>query len=214
MTKRIMNNITSLSFHLIKLLLTVLVVIPSSSKALDFTLQGRRFEILELDLGKQLGCAQEQIIAVILQNSDGEEIWASKSIAQVKRDLMFQGKCTGGNVDTIKGVWTQPDWVHFIVLLETWGASGGPGHATVYQFDGRKVIPVFEFEEYEYGLSIQFKPPIITATYYKWEKGECHACPHRWIRETFKWDGNTYRMIKREVSKKKSINNPYGGSAK
>lgn len=199
-------HIVILSF---KLLVALYFMIPLPSIALDFTLRGRRFEILEVDLGKQLGCYPEQITAVVLKNPENQQIWTTKLLEEAKRDYLFRGECVpAGEGSQVQGTWSQPDWVHFFVTSYYSGVHTCCETVTGYQFDGEKVRKVFNLP-YTERVNIQLKPPLIIVAHYSVNPDECHACPHRWIRETFKWDGKTYQKIKTEISATKTQYSPW-----
>jgi len=44
---------------------------------------------------------------------------------------------------------------------------------------------------------------------YQIDEGRCRACPKRWTRVTYKWDGRTFRKIKSEETKEESNTSPW-----
>jgi len=44
---------------------------------------------------------------------------------------------------------------------------------------------------------------------YQIDEGRCNACPHRWTRVTYKWDGRTFRKIKSEETQEETDTSPW-----
>lgn len=183
-----------------------LTAAESISKTFEFTLHGKHYKIQEVDLGKYFGCLSNGVlVSAVIRESSGRKIWESMTLDYVKRELNPDGQCVSYGTSQIKGVISKSDSVYFILLTYFWGASGDSRDAIAYKFDGEKVTTVFEFEKDRNGLAIEVKLPLIVATYYIWAQDECHACPHRWVRDTFKWDGiSSFYRENTEISSGKS----------
>lgn len=77
---------------------------------------------------------------------------------------------------------------------------------TILRFDGHKVIDVKDFSAEGLELDIDGDQMVTVTQIYE---GQCRACAKRWERDTYKWDGNNYKKIKSEESKKASNTSPW-----
>lgn len=174
-----------------------------------FYIKGVTYELQEIDIGRQLGCKPGRYTAVVIRNSESqEELWSYPSSDDIKSHYFHNNECyTGpgsGLYVEIERIW--PEREQFMVSTMVCGASCHSGGVKVFQFDGKNVTQVLALNE-KY-ITVDFMEPDFTAIYQIYD-GECNACPTAWGRDVYKWNGQTYKRISRQVSKTKSEKPPW-----
>jgi len=187
--------------------ITTILFLPDFSYSSEFfELNGKNYELNEIDIGKDLGCDSmpRKYIAVGIKDTKNDELVWSWPEFKEERIYWEQNKeCGGSGLHTIeiKHLWKRSGFVDFVVVGQSCGASCSPPTVTILRFDGHKVTKIKQFSAD--GLELDIERDKMVAVYQIYE-GQCRPCKKRWTRVTYKWDGSTYKKIKSEETKEAS----------
>jgi len=200
--------------HIILIILSIFIGIlcfTEFSYSLDFfNLNKTKYEIDEVDIGRMIGCKPGYMTTIVIRNSSSQKIvWSEMTVEKAKEGWIQKGKCWPSlSSSDFKHLWNRGKFVDFVVVGQDCGASCSQPVLMIYRFDGKKVTDVMHISEY--GLKIDVDGDQMIAVYQIYEgQGLCRACPHRWTRVTYKWDGSTYRKIKSEETEEESNTSPW-----
>jgi len=111
-----------------------------------FDLNGKQFEINEMDVGRKIGCLPGYYIGVVIRRtSDQKIIWSSLTTEELKKHYFHDDKCAiATNNFRVEKVFRDDiyDYVDFVITHLQCGASCMPQTATIMRFDGNKVSEV------------------------------------------------------------------------
>ena len=190
---------------------TILFLTNFSYSSEFFELNGKTYELNEIDIRKEIGCDSkfyEYIVVGIKDTKSNELVWSWPEFKEVREYWKKNKECGGSGFHTykIKHLWNRSGFVDFIVVGQDCGASCTPHSVTILRFDGHKVTKIKQFSAD--GLELDIERDKMVAIFKIYE-GQCRPCPHRWTRVTYKWDGNTYKKIKSEETQEESNTSPW-----
>ncbi|MEW6145738.1 MAG: hypothetical protein AB1598_12035 [Thermodesulfobacteriota bacterium] len=207
-----MRNVSIITRTIILVtIFTFFLFVHFASSLEFFNINGVTYELQEIDIGRQLGCRPGTFTAVVIRNSESqEELWSYPSSTEVKQNYFHNNECPslGAGYKEIERIWKrgEPNNVDFMVKSTRCAAACYTGLVTIFRFDGKNVTQVLALNE-KY-ITVDFMEPDFTAIYQIYD-GECNACPTKWGRDVYKWNGQTYKRIKSQVSKTKSAEPPW-----
>lgn len=187
------------------------------SYSLDYLqIDGEKYELDEVDFGRDIGCSPGQFIAAVIRKSEDQKtVWSSITTKEIREDYFYDGRCVPATLHyKIENLFKRQNEysVDFVVRHIQCGASCMPQSVSIYRFYGNEVKKIKDITAGR-GLELNFystNSQIIAI--YQIDKNECNACPKNWVKDVYEWNGNTYKKIESTISKDKSNTSPWSES--
>jgi hypothetical protein len=183
-------------------LLLILSLTEFSYSLEYFVLDNSKYEIEMIDIGKKIGCKPGYVFTTVIRDTESQkEIWSKTNVEDAKESWIQQGECLVSIYsESLEHLWNRGKFVDFVITTQYCGASCHYSFS-IFRFDGHKVTKIKQLSGSDIKIEID-EDQIINVS--KIHEGQCTACPNRWNRDIYKWDGNTYKKIKSEETKKAS----------